>query len=447
MCDSLYVKANGEMPCWDDVGESRILRKLELPRLVKGEERQLFSDSELIHIRRSFMNHKVPYADLCRFCAVRNHGPSSLAINPRSLRILHIEPSYLCHLSCPQCIPAASRKGMTAPPYNMPVAAYEALLRQLLDEGVRQIGIVHFEGRGDPLVNPQLDKMIRLTRELYPSAETMITTHGSYPFKPWLVESGLDRLRVSIDGAFPENYEKYRVGGNLDTILKFLASLRDERRQRGSSLKVYWKYILFEWNDSNEEIRHAAKLAAQLDVFLVFVLTHSPGRSQRFSSQNKLEEALRRLAPEAGTEMTFQLRKPRSFASHATTEARIMALLQAARKLIEEDNERVALGLICEALEDDCGSRPEEHAATRELIRAYVPLLLRSSRYPATLANLAAIFYGWGDPELAVRLLKKYVQTETALPRATRLWLTLRLDVRLRTRCRSAFARLSRHLH
>jgi hypothetical protein len=29
MCDSLYIKANGEMPCWDDVGESRVLRKLD----------------------------------------------------------------------------------------------------------------------------------------------------------------------------------------------------------------------------------------------------------------------------------------------------------------------------------------------------------------------------------------------------------------------------------
>jgi len=440
MCDSLYVKANGELPCWDDVGESRILRRLELPSLMNGSERELFSHSELIHIRRSFMNHRVPFPEMCDTCAVRNHGPSRLAIQPRSMRILHIEPSYLCHLSCPQCIPAAIRKDLTTPPYNMPVAAFESLLQQLLEEGVRDIEIVHFEGRGDPLMNPQLDKMVRMTRELYPGAETMITTHGSYPFKPWLVETGLDRLRVSVDGAFSENYKKYRVGGDLNVVLKFLESLRDERRRRGSSLKVYWKYILFEWNDSDEEIRHASKLATQLDVFLLFVLTHSPGRSKRFSSQTELQRALERLAPEAGTETTFQLRESSSSVLPAPNEARVVALLQVAKKLVDEDNERVALGLIVEALDHDCGSRPADHAATRELIRAYVPLLLQSGRFPATLANLAAIFYAWGDRDLGVQLLKKYARTVTTMPWVSRWWLTSRLYLRVRSRLRSAFA-------
>jgi wyosine [tRNA(Phe)-imidazoG37] synthetase (radical SAM superfamily) len=446
MCDSLYVKANGEMPCWDDVGESRILRKLELPRLMNGEERELFSHSQLLHIRRSFMNHQFPYPDLCRFCAVRNHGPSSPAINPRSMHILHIEPSYLCHLSCPQCIPAASRKGLSAPPYNMPAAALEALLRQLLLEGIRYIGIVHFEGRGDPLMNPQLDKMVRITRDLYPFAETMITTHGSYPFKPWLVESGLSCLRVSIDGACPESYRKYRVGGDLGMALKFLECLRDERRRRGSPLKVYWKYILFEWNDSDEEIRHAEALAKQLDVSLVFVLTHSPGRSKRFASRIELQQALRLLAPAAGTETTFQLIRPGPPASHTLTEARIAALLHTAKKLIDENNERVAFGLIFEALDDDCGNRPENYAATRGLVRAYVPMLLQSGRYPSTLVSLAAIFFAWGDQELAIRLLKKYARTVTTMGRFERLLLTLRLYVRLRTRWRNGVAQVSRRI-
>ncbi len=30
MCTSLYVKANGDIPCWDDVGESHILRRFTI---------------------------------------------------------------------------------------------------------------------------------------------------------------------------------------------------------------------------------------------------------------------------------------------------------------------------------------------------------------------------------------------------------------------------------
>jgi len=179
-----------------------------------------------------------------------------------------------------------------------------------------------------------------------------------------------------------------------------------------------------------------------LDVFLVFVLTHTPGRSKRFSSQGELQQFLRRIAPEAGTETTFQFEKPGNLVSDSAMEARVVTLLQAAKKLIDDDNERVALGLIFEALNHDCGSQPEDYAATRDLVRSYVPLLLRGGRYPATLSDVAAIFYAWGDQDLGVRLLKKYARTAITLPRATRLWLTLRLYVRLRTRCRIAFERL-----
>jgi hypothetical protein len=118
----------------------------------------------------------------------------------------------------------------------------------------------------------------------------------------------------------------------------------------------------------------------------------------------------------------------------APNEARVVALLQVAKKLVDEDNARVALGLIVEALDHDCGSRPADHAATRELIRAYVPLLLQSGRFPATLANLAAIFYAWGDRDLGVQLLKKYARTVTTMPWVSRWWLTSRLYLRVRSR-------------
>src|SRR5688572_20970959 len=100
MCDSLYIKANGEMPCWDDVGESRVLRRLNFAELSAGVERELFSHSSLIQLRRSFMDGKMPHRGLCERCAVRSHGPSAVSPDPQSMRILHVEPSYLCHLSC-----------------------------------------------------------------------------------------------------------------------------------------------------------------------------------------------------------------------------------------------------------------------------------------------------------------------------------------------------------
>ena len=137
--------------CWDDVGESHVLRKVNCADLLAGKERNLFGHPKLLHIRRSFMKGQVPYPGIGDFCAVRDHGSLVTSVRPDSMHILHIESSYLCHLSCPQCIPAKDRKSLAAPPYNMSASAFEALLQQLQADGVAHIEIVHFEGRGDPM--------------------------------------------------------------------------------------------------------------------------------------------------------------------------------------------------------------------------------------------------------------------------------------------------------
>ena len=46
---------------------------------------------------------------------------------------------------------------------------------------------------------------------------------------------------------------------------------------------MLWQCILFEWNDSEEEIRLTQRLAREANVDeLYWLLTHSPGASRRF---------------------------------------------------------------------------------------------------------------------------------------------------------------------
>src|SRR3954471_3325243 len=105
MCNSLYVRANGELPCWDDVGKLELVfRTLDETRLLQGSEGSIFYSPELLHIRRSFEAGQDPYPDVCRRCAVRGHGGGHSNDHPDVMEILHLEASYLCHLSCPQCI-------------------------------------------------------------------------------------------------------------------------------------------------------------------------------------------------------------------------------------------------------------------------------------------------------------------------------------------------------
>ena len=60
--------------------------------------------------------------------------------------------------------------------------------------------------------------------------------------------------------------------------------------------RVIWKYILFEFNDSPAELQRAQQLAMDHGVdVLLFVVTHSAGRSQRYTQRNM--EQLLKLTP------------------------------------------------------------------------------------------------------------------------------------------------------
>ena len=79
-----------------------------------------------------------------------------------------------------------------------------------------------------------------------------------------LVHSGIDEVTFSIDGSSQENYVKYRQRGNFDKAIANLRALLDERAKRGSDTPfVNWRYILFKWNDSDEEMNRARRMAKE----------------------------------------------------------------------------------------------------------------------------------------------------------------------------------------
>jgi hypothetical protein len=261
-------------------------------------------------------------------------------------------------------------------------------------------------------MNPNMDELIAVTKSAYPGAFIMATTHGSYPYKPWIVESGLDMLRVSIDGAFPESYEKYRVGGSLPTALKFLRDIRDEKRRLARHLQVHWKYILFEWNDSDDEMMHAAHLADELDVRLQFVLTHSPGRSRRFEDVSSLNAALTTLSPHVLIDTTFQLKNPaqRNDSVEAVVSDEVTALLSASLDAIRRRDEQSALIAITKAVEYDPGLKfTERFANCSALLKACMPTVVVQAKFPTTLSGLAAVAHELGDHDSSKRLFRRYL--------------------------------------
>jgi radical SAM protein with 4Fe4S-binding SPASM domain len=80
-----------------------------------------------------------------------------------------------------------------------------------------------------------------------------------------LVLSGLDRLNVSIDGATPETYSKYRVGGDFNRVMANLNLLIEKKRELN---KIYphicWQFLVFRHNE--HEIEKVKRMGKDLGV-------------------------------------------------------------------------------------------------------------------------------------------------------------------------------------
>ena len=88
---------------------------------------------------------------------------------------------------------------------------------------------------GEPLLHPQLADMIAYAH--HKKIFVIINSHLNRldtQLAHELIASGLGQLNVSVDGSTQEIYAKYRVGGNLTTVLNNIARLTAEKKRQQS---------------------------------------------------------------------------------------------------------------------------------------------------------------------------------------------------------------------
>lgn len=298
MVDGLYVRANGRLPCWCGPGEAQVHGRVsDGPLLTRpGIER----------VRAAFSAGQLPAPALCGGCQARRSLPRHrLSGPPRVLDELHLEPSFLCPLGCAMC-PAdnQTRRAEAEPPYHLTLGTLDTVLSRLRAEGVRHVRQVRLEGKGEPLLNPDLEAIIGRIREAFPATRIVLTTSGSVPQRPSLATSGLDLLTVSADGFWQDSYARYRVRGRIAQVRQFITALRLATLRSRSTLQVVWKYLLFEWNDSPEELAAAWTFCQQQGVAFELRFTHSEGGTQRWTPA-LLEEHAARFLPGTTVKATF----------------------------------------------------------------------------------------------------------------------------------------------
>jgi radical SAM protein with 4Fe4S-binding SPASM domain len=118
---------------------------------------------------------------------------------------------------------------------------------------------------GEPLLHPDLFDMVRYVSRH--GVRSIISTHFNVEFSERaaleLVNSGLSRLIVSLDGATQETYGKYRAGGSFDRVIDNLDTLIESKaRLRSAAPEIVIQFIVFRHNE--HEIDAISALARRM---------------------------------------------------------------------------------------------------------------------------------------------------------------------------------------
>jgi MoaA/NifB/PqqE/SkfB family radical SAM enzyme len=138
-----------------------------------------------------------------------------------SLAKVYVEPTSRCNLECRTCIRNAWDEEMG----NMSADTFQAILDGL--RGFEPVPDVFFGGFGEPLAHPLIGEMVFRAKQT--GARVELITNGtllSENRSQQLVDAGLDRLWVSLDGATPESYTDVRLAEALPEILANLVRFR-----------------------------------------------------------------------------------------------------------------------------------------------------------------------------------------------------------------------------
>ncbi len=154
----------------------------------------------------------------------------NLILHPRrpDVRKLYVEPTTGCNLNCRTCI----RNVWDDPKQPMSMSTFQRLVDSL-DE-LPDLKRVVFTGFGEPLIHRHILDMIEAMRQ-----RDLAVTIGSNgltmneEMARALVELGVDRLVISVDGVKPETYEGIR-GAMLTQVLNNIRSLNAAKQQLGS---------------------------------------------------------------------------------------------------------------------------------------------------------------------------------------------------------------------
>jgi hypothetical protein len=210
-----------------------------------------------------------------RFCGdcplklpIRDQAPTVRSLDvPKLPHRMYIECTAACNISCTEAC-CAPETGITKT-RQAGMLDFD-LFTRVVDEAGPSLGRIDFFNYGEAFLHKRAIEMCEYIKRGFPHIYLYTSTNGlmfTEESARRLVHSGIDEVTFSVDGATQDSYVKYRQRGKFDVAIRNLRAMAEEKRRSRRDLPVLnWRYILFNWNDSDDEMNRARQMAAEMGI-------------------------------------------------------------------------------------------------------------------------------------------------------------------------------------
>lgn len=173
---------------------------------------------------------------------------------------ISVEPTTHCNLHCPEC-PSGQRR-FSRDTGNLNLKTFKHIIAEMQKNLLYMI--LYFQG--EPYLNKSFFDFIKIAKKY--RIYTATSTNGHYLTEEnarKTVEAGLDRLIISVDGIDQETYQKYRIGGDLNTVIKGIETIvRIKKEKKSPKPYIILQFLVLGTNE--HQIPAVKKLARESGV-------------------------------------------------------------------------------------------------------------------------------------------------------------------------------------
>lgn len=152
-----------------------------------------------------------------------------------------VETTAKCNLYCPMC----PRETHKQPKADMAEAVFERLVRQAGSTAEHMMLI----GLGEPFMDPHIFSRIEYCHQH--SISTLLSTNGTFLDEKTaarVLDSPLEQITLSFDGARKETFEFYRKGAKFEKVRDNFVRFARMKHKRRSQLQVVVQMVRMEGN-------------------------------------------------------------------------------------------------------------------------------------------------------------------------------------------------------